>query len=265
MKRWIIKRFAYLLLIALMGNVAACSKKNEAAVPGTIGGTDTVPNAGEEDVFAPQTPGITVKKVDFQQGNIDEYFLYIPDTYNEKKTYKWPVVIFLHGATEIGTDIEVIRNLGLMKVVKGKQFVMVTPQCTASWWNTETLQRLYKEVMEKYHVDSTRVYLTGLSMGGYGTWSWAQTNPDQFAAIVPICGVGTPAQACVLDKMPVWAFHNADDPQVTVSASRDMVNALKKCGSNLVKYTEKATGGHDAWTNAYADPALYTWLLDQKR
>lgn len=265
MKRTTIKGFIYVLLIAVLGNIVACSGKNDAAIPSGGAGTDTIPDPPEEDVFTPQTPGVTVQKMDYTQGNINEYLLYIPDSYNEKKTYKWPIVIFLHGVGEIGNNINEIRNVGLPKVVKGKQFVMIAPQCTASWWNTNVLQQLYKEVLKKYHVDSSRVYLTGLSMGGYGTWNWAQTSPDKFAAIVPICGVGTPSQACVLKKMPTWAFHNANDPTVAVSGSRDMVNALKVCGSDLVKYTESPTGGHDAWTNAYADPALYTWLLQQKK
>lgn len=268
MKRRIIKGFVYVLLIVTLGNIVACSKGNDAAPPGG-NGTDTIPDPPQEppqgDVFDPQTPGVTVKTMAYKGGNIDDYLLYIPETYNEKKSYKWPVVIFLHGVGEIGADVNVLRRVGLPRVVAGKQFVMIAPQCTASWWNTDVLQQLYKEVLKKYHVDSARVYLTGLSMGGFGTWSWAQTSPEKFAAIVPICGVGTPAKACVLEKMPVWAFHNADDHMVDVAGSRDMVNALKACGSNRVKYTENRTGGHDAWTNAYADEALYTWLLQQKK
>lgn len=253
-----------MLLIIAIGNMVACTEKNEAAVPAD-NDTDTIPGTPVGDVFDPQTPGVTVKKLDYKGGNISDYLLYVPDTYNSNKTYKWPVVIFLHGVGEIGTNIDVIRNVGLPKVVKGKQFVMIAPQCTASWWNTDVLQQLYKEVLKKYHVDSSRVYLTGLSMGGFGTWSWAQTSPEKFAAIVPICGAGTPASACVLKNMPVWAFHNANDSTVAVSGSRDMFNALKACGSTKVKYTENATGGHDAWTKAYADAALYTWLLEQKK
>lgn len=264
MKRRIIKRFLYVLLIVILGNMVACSKKNDAAIPGG-NGTDTIPDPPKEDVFDPQTPGIIVKTMDYKAGNIDDYLLYTPDTYNEKKSYKWPVVIFLHGVGEIGADVNVLRKVGLPKVVTGKQFVMIAPQCTASWWNTDVLQQLYKEVLKKYHVDSSRVYLTGLSMGGFGTWNWAQSSPEKFAAIVPICGVGTPSQACVLKKMPIWAFHNANDPTVGVAGSRDMVNALKSCGSNLIRYTENATGGHDAWTKAYADTALYTWLFQQKK
>jgi predicted peptidase len=264
MKRCAIKRFDYVLLIALLINTIACSGTHDAERPGGIGGADTIPIPPPEDVFSPQTPGTTVQTMDYKLGNIDDYLLYIPETYNKNKRYKWPVVFFLHGVAEIGTDVNVLRHVGLPPVVAGKQFVMIAPQCTASWWNTDVLQELYKEVLEKYHVDSSRVYLTGLSMGGFGTWSWAQTSPDKFAAIIPICGVGTPEQACVLKKMPVWAFHNADDTIVAVSGSREMVNALKACGSSLVKYTENKTGGHDAWTAAYGDPALYTWLLQQR-
>ena len=253
------KNCLYVLVAGILLSVLACSKNGDTQVPDN--GTDTIP----EDVFTPQTPGITAQKVSTAIGNIGEYLLYIPETYNEQKRYKWPLVIFLHGVGEIGTDVSILKKVGLPKVVAGKQFVMVAPQCTATWWNTDVLQKLYKELLEKYHVDTTRIYLTGLSMGGYGTWNWAQASPQKFAAIVPICGAGTPSQACVLKNMPIWAFHNANDPTVNVAGSRDMVNALKACGSSLVKCTENATGGHDAWTKAYADSALYTWLLKQKK
>ncbi|WP_341834682.1 hypothetical protein WJU16_17150 [Chitinophaga pollutisoli] len=124
---------------------------------------------------------------------------------------------------------------------------------------------LYSQVLKDYNVDSSRIYLTGLSMGGYGTWSWVLNKPERFAAVVPICGEGTPSKACVLKSKPVWVFHNADDPTVPVKGSRDMVNAIRNCGGTLVKYTENATGGHNAWTKAYSDPALYTWLNQQKK
>ncbi len=234
----------------------SCSKKSEPA-------PDKQPTPPpHEDVFPPQTPGITAHKLDNPSWNISNYLLYIPDGYNERKDYKWPVVIFLHGIGEIGNNVEVLRNVGLPKVVAGKPFVMVAPQCLSTWWNRDALNSFYKEVIGKYHTDSTRVYLTGLSMGGFATWDWAVFNPEKFAAIVPICGVGDPAMMEKLKSMPVWAFHCADDPTVNVSGSRNAVNALKALGGN-VQYTEYPTGGHDAWTRAYATPDLYTWLLKQ--
>ncbi len=114
--------------------------------------------------------------------------------------------------------------------------------------------------MKTYRVDPSRIYLTGLSMGGFGSWDWIVYKPAHFAAVVPICGGGTPSKACLLKDKPVWAIHNADDPTVNVQSSRDMVNAIIACGGKLLKYTENPTGGHDAWTKAYNDPALYAWL-----
>ncbi|HWV66692.1 alpha/beta hydrolase-fold protein, partial [Chitinophaga sp.] len=131
-----------------------------------------------------------MKKIDTKGGNISNYVLYIPDGYNEKKDYKWPVVIFLHGVGEMGNNIDVIKNVGLMKVAAGKPFVIVAPQCLSGWWNPQYLEILYKEVVSKYHVDPKRVYLTGLSMGGYGTWDWSSAHPEEFAAIIPISGGG---------------------------------------------------------------------------
>jgi len=261
MKKRVFKNFIHVLLFGSL-LVMACSKKNE---PATSPVKEEEDPATEQpaDVFTPQTPGITAQTVSGNIGNVKEYLQYIPDTYNEKKTYKWPLVIFLHGIGEIGTDVNVLKNVGLVKVAKGKQFVIVAPQCTSSWWNTNVLQDLFKEVVKKYHVDTNRIYLTGMSMGGYGSWDWSEHYPQQFAAVVPICGAGTVNMACNLKNVPVWAFHNADDPTVNVQNSRDMVNAIKACGGTLIKYTENPGGGHNAWTKAYADSTLYDWMLKQ--
>jgi predicted peptidase len=254
-----LKNHVVVLLTTLVLATVSCSKDDNVD-PDDGGFKPPV-----EDIFVPQTPGITIQKVDTPAGNIAEYLLYIPETYNTEKSYKWPIVIFLHGKGEMGTNINVLTRTGLPKVVNGKPFVMIAPQCTKTWWNTDALQQLYKQVLEKYHVDSSRVYLTGLSMGGFETWNWAQISPEKFAAIIPISGGGTPSNACVLKNMPVWAFHNDNDPTVNVVESRNMVNALKACGSKVLTYTETVSKQHDAWTKAYADSSLYTWMLAQKR
>jgi len=119
-------------------------------------------------------------------------------------------------------------------------------------------------VIRKYHVDRRRVYLTGLSMGGFGTWSLAAANPKRFAAIAPICGGGNTADAKKLATLPMWVFHGAKDPTVPVQRSREMVEAIKVAGGNI-KYTEYPEAGHDSWTETYDNPALYEWFLAQKR
>jgi predicted peptidase len=113
-------------------------------------------------------------------------------------------------------------------------------------------------------VDPDRVYLTGLSMGGYGTWSLAAAHPERFAAIVPICGGGNPADAAKLASLPVWVFHGAKDPTVPLERSKEMVEAIKSAGGNP-RFTIYPEAGHDSWTETYNNPELYQWLLEQKK
>lgn len=262
MRKRTFKNFIHVLLFGSL-LMMACSKENEPAVSSQASEESSTTTEQTAAAFIPQTLGITAKTVSGNIGNVKQYLQYIPATYNQKQTYKWPLVIFLHGIGEIGANVNVLKNVGLVKVVAGKQFIMLAPQCTSSWWNSNVLQKFLQQVIKQYNVDPTRIYLTGLSMGGYGAWDWSEHYPQQFAAVVPICGGGTTSLACSLKNVPVWAFHNADDPTVNVQNSRDIVKAIKACGGKLIKYTENATGGHNAWTKAYADPALYTWLLKQ--
>ena len=267
MKKRAIKIFSHVFVLSALA-LFSCSK-TETIDPAKVppASTDTLPAkppAAVEDTFASQKSGITVQKIDTKGGNISNYLLYIPDGYNEKKDYKWPVVIFLHGIGEMGNNLDVLRNVGLVKVVSGKSFVMIAPQCLSGWWNPQYLEMVYKEVLAKYHVDPSRVYLTGLSMGGYGTWDWSSAFPERFAAIIPISGGGDVARMTKLKTMPIWVFHSADDPTVNVNNSRTLVNALKALGSS-VKYTEYPDGGHDAWTRTYANAEVYTWLLKQHK
>ena len=116
----------------------------------------------------------------------------------------------------------------------------------------------------KYPIDPTRIYVTGLSMGGMGTWSLAMAMPDKWAAIAPICGRGDTKTADKIKDLPTWAFHGDADPAVNVSGSRDMIAAIKKAGGQP-KYTEYPGVGHNSWDQAYATDELYTWLLEQKK
>ena len=141
-----------------------------------------------------------------------------------------------------------------------------SPQRGAGGWRSqvETLNGLLDDVMAKYKVDKDRVYVTGLSMGGYGTWALAAAHPKRFAAIVPICGGGNPADAAKLKDLPIWVFHGAKDRAVPLARSEMMVKAIKKAGGNP-KFTVYPEAGHDSWTESYDNPELYTWLLKQKR
>jgi predicted peptidase len=115
-----------------------------------------------------------------------------------------------------------------------------------------------------YRIDRRRIVLTGLSLGGYGAWAIGAAHGDRFAALVPICGGGEPADAERLARLPIWCFHGADDPVISVEESRTMVSAVRAAGGE-VRYTEFPGVGHDSWTPAYANPELITWMLEQQR
>jgi len=199
-----------------------------------------------------------------------KYLLYTPDDYGKDPQKKWPVMLFLHGSGESGDDLEKVKTHGPPKLIsKGKAFpfIVISPQCpdARTGWDPEALNGLLDEVIAHYSVDLDRVYLTGLSMGGYGTWALASDSPQRFAAIAPICGGGTPRRmARRLRTMPIWVFHGAKDGTVPIKEDQDMVDALKAVG-NDVKFTIYPDADHDSWTATYDNPELYTWLLDHKR
>lgn len=199
-----------------------------------------------------------------------DYLLYMPDGCHEQAEQKWPLILFLHGMNQRGNDVQLIKKYGIPKVAEEQPdfpFIAVSPQCPESmFWPLETdaLNALLDEVIAKYPVDPDRVYLTGLSMGGYGTWTLATVSPERFAAIAPICGGGIPVMASQLKDVPVWAFHGAKDDVVPLSESERMVEALKACGAE-VRFTVYPEAAHDAWTETYNNEALYDWFLSHKR
>jgi predicted peptidase len=205
-----------------------------------------------------------------------EYLLFLPDGYKEDRKKQWPLMLFLHGAGERGKDLAKVTVHGPPKLVKESAdfpFILVSPQCRAGEsWSDEALLGLLDAVMKKHRVDPTRVYLTGLSMGGYGTWSLGLKYPERFAAIAPICGGGDflpvllPGQGkqAALKRLPVWAFHGAKDMLVPLSESERMVNALKKAGNQNVKLTVYPEAEHDSWTETYQNQELYDWMLQHK-
>lgn len=200
------------------------------------------------------------------------YLLYLPEGYRKPRgegTKRWPLMLFLHGAGERGTDLALVKKHGPPKLVeRGRSlpFIVVSPQCPRGrWWDTDVLAALLDEVVGRLAADTDRIYVTGLSMGGFGTWNLGAASPQRFAALVPICGGGDPKTAAKLKGVPVWAFHGGRDPVVRPEKSRQMVDAIKAAGGKDVKLTVYPEAGHDSWTKAYDDPALYEWLLKQKR
>jgi predicted peptidase len=199
------------------------------------------------------------------------YLLYLPKEYG-KMDKKWPMILFLHGVGESGGDPNLVTKQGLPKLIaQGKDFdfIIVSPQCPKNnWWSdlTAELNALVDDITARYEVDTSRLYVTGLSMGGFGTWSLIQKYPDKFAAAAPICGGGDTVMAKYrLAKMPIWVFHGAKDDIVPLSKAEEMVEALKKAGSQNVQFTVYPEAGHDSWTETYNNPQLYQWFLSHEK
>jgi predicted peptidase len=197
-----------------------------------------------------------------------KYLVSVPEGYDADKTKKWPLILFLHGAGERGDDVEKVKVHGPMKEIQnGRKIpaVVIAPQCPeGQWWNMETLTALLDTAETKYRIDTDREYLTGLSMGGFGTWELAGLQPTRFAAIAPVCGGGNALLARRLMDIPMWVVHGDADPVVPVKESQSMVEAVEKAGGHP-KFTVVKDGGHDVWTAFYADDAFYMWLFAQSK
>lgn len=198
-----------------------------------------------------------------------QYLLFLPDGYGEKQQ-QWPLILFLHGAGERGDDLEKVKIHGPPKIVgdqKDFPFILVSPQCPEDgWWpeKLDVLISLLDDIESHYNVDAERVYLTGLSMGGFGTWHLACTYPERFAAIAPICGGCETFLADRLKDIPAWAFHGAKDKVVPLRRSREMVNAVRACGGDA-KLTIYPEAEHDSWTVTYNNQKLYDWFLKHRK
>ncbi len=205
------------------------------------------------------------------------YLCYLPKDYNPKNGQRWPLMLFLHGAGERGTNLQSVAIHGPLSLVKqGREFpfIIVAPQCPEGQdWANEPLLKLLEHVTKKFAVDTNRVYLTGLSMGGYGTWRLGLAHPEKFAAIVPICGGGALIDVILADdtksrslkNLPIWAFHGAKDSVVPPGESERMVELLNKLGVKEVKLTIYPEANHNSWTETYNNPELYEWLLKHSR
>ena len=211
-------------------------------------------------------PAQKAARLDTQVRVTLDYLLYLPPDYDKKDS--WPLLLFLHGGGERGNDLNLVKTHGPPKLVEqGKElpFIVVSPQCPKDGaWQPLELTALLDDVVARYKVDQDRIYVTGLSLGGFGTWSLAAHTPNRFAALVPICGGGETYWTKQLSHVAVWAFHGAKDEGVPVRRSQEMVEALSKNGGNpkLTVYPDLA---HNSWTATNDNPELYTWLLQQRR
>jgi predicted peptidase len=215
-------------------------------------------------------PGFSTQVFKDADGSEAKYFLFVPHDYKGNKPY--PVIVFLHGKGGNAAELEKVTRGSFGGAVRKQEktfpCIVVFPQSPNQSWQAESVDaqramRILTKVAKTYKVDPKRVYLTGLSMGGFGTWSLAAAYPNVWAAIVPICGGGNPNHAGLIAHIPCWCFHGDADPTVKVESSRVMIQTLKAVGGSP-KYTEYPGVGHNSWDRAYATKELYDWLLKQK-
>jgi len=215
-----------------------------------------------------------------------KYQVFVPENWTKKK--KWPVILFLHGAGERGDDGLLQTQVGIGRAIRQDRSrvpaIVVIPQCRKNiWWVDPAMGDMamaaLAQAQKEFHGDSARIYLTGLSMGGYGTWYLAGKYPGKFAAIAPICGgilmpdfsrqespddskPYTEAAGKIGKNTPVWIFHGGDDPVVPVAESQRMEAAMKALGGE-VRYTEYPGVGHNSWDKAYEETEFFSWLLSK--
>jgi predicted peptidase len=213
------------------------------------------------------------------------FLLYLPYEYGKDPQREWPLILYLHGASAIGYDLEALKKKGLPEMLEDQAdfpFIVASPQMHPEVISPQMLSELYNwsdmidslnillnEIQTAVSTDSRRVYLTGFSMGGAGTWQFALHYPQRFAALVPVAGYyldegyNIPDNLCDLRDIPVWAFHGGHDVDLPPYGAEVFVEAFKACGGNI-QFTLYPTADHEeTWRQAYADPELTTWLLSQ--
>jgi len=209
-------------------------------------------------------------EVEVKETRALDYLIAMPEGYDAEGDAV-PLLLFLHGAGERGNDLNKVKMHGPPKMVeRGHKFnaVIVSPQCPAdSWWpqQTDMLIALIDKIEAQHNIDTPRIYVTGLSMGGYGTFALCARQPNRFAAAVPICGGGDYFEARQLSTLPMWVFHGEADRVVPVEESKRMVRIMNQAGGKQAKLTVYEGVGHNSWDKAYADQTMWAWLFEQKR
>ena len=212
---------------------------------------------------------VEAQQTDEQYIRSVNYLLYLPDGYHQDTLKKWPLLLFLHGSGEKGDDLAKVKKHGPPKLIdQGKKFpfIVISPQAASRerGWSNADLYALLLDCKQKYRVDTDRIYLTGLSMGGFGTWSLAIEHPQEFAAIVPICGGGDTTDIWKLRHTAVWGFHGAKDNNVPLALDQKMISTLQIYNPSA-KLTIYPEAEHDSWTETYNNDSLYQWLSLQKK
>jgi predicted peptidase len=217
------------------------------------------------------------------------YLLYLPGDYGKDPKQQWPLILFLHGSGSIGNDLNLLKNAMLPWMLETKTdfpFIVISPQLPGpgAWTSEQSatqiqdwsplidpLNVLLDQLPAQYAVDTQRLYLTGLSLGGFGTWEFALRYPQRFAAIVPVAGgylfnsSAIPPGICTLKDLPVWVFYGGQDTVVQPVQSSSMIKALQDCGGNVHATFYPDATHEQTWQRAYIDPALWQWLLQQSK
>lgn len=202
------------------------------------------------------------------------YLLHVPASYGQEPDKQWPLLIFLHGSREVGRDIDRVRRAILPQMVEENPefpFIVMSPQAASQqygWYpSLKPIEAAVDELQQEYNIDPDRIYVTGLSMGGYGAWALMMDDPARFAAVAPVVGgyFYNPNQLCEIKDKPIWVFGAKRDRNVPLKESERVVNALKACGADP-KFTVFENADHDqGWELAYTTTDIFQWLLAQRR
>lgn len=209
------------------------------------------------------------ESLEWNKGEKLPYLQYLPEGYEDAAKQSLPLVVFLHGAGERGDNLDQIKKHGppmLAMNGHGFPFVLAAPQCPQGrWWNPDEIIALTKHLAKTLKIDTKRIHLTGISMGGFGTWACLVKEPDLYASGVPICGGGDPSKGEILKKIPIWTFHGDKDQAVPVTKTQEMEKAILDAGGKKLLVTYYPEEAHESWIPAYKDPALFAWIMLQHR
>lgn len=208
-------------------------------------------------------------------GEVVRYLLYLPDHYDQSRD--WPLIVFFHGNGEIGMNIQRLAKRSLITMLESQEefpFIVVSPQLPSGLWPKyiDPVDELLNHLSGVLSVDTNRMFITGISAGGYGVWNYLLRYPERFAAAATIAGPASlstsepvPEDMCIIKELPIWVFHGEPDITISPELSKAAVEALESCGG-LVSLTIYPDAGHqDAWLTAYSDPTLFEWFLEHSR
>ncbi len=260
------KRILTSCLLAIILASSATPAVAQVASPPTEDGISDVQSSQQARTFNGTLPN-------GRTGQLN-YLLHVPASYGGEPDKQWPMLIFLHGSREVGRDINRVRRAILPQMVEENPdfpFIVMSPQATSQqygWYpSLKTIEAAVDELMQEYNIDPDRIYVTGLSMGGYGAWALMMDAPERFAAVAPVVGgyYYNPKDLCALKDKPIWIFGAKRDRNVPLKESERVVKALQGCGMDP-KFTVFENADHDmGWELAYTTTDIFEWLLSQRR